>query len=93
MNDYLFLIILLVLLLICGFWFLHRNNRTYIFYCYIIDLSYRYNIRRINENNLEYKDAFKWFVDKYTYDNILFSFKPLKLEYWYTKEELEEINR
>lgn len=92
MSDCVFLIILLVLLT-CSFWIWYRNNKVYTFYCYIGVLSYEYNIRRINENSLEYKDAFIWFADKHTYDSMVLSFKPLKLEYWYTKEELEEINR
>lgn len=29
--------------------------------------------------------------DRYTYDEMFFSFKPLKLEYWFTKEEVKSL--
>ena len=92
MSDCIFLTISLVLLA-CSFWIWHRNNKVYTFCCDMSILAYKYNIRRTNENNLEYKDAFIWFAGKHTYDSMVLSFKPLKLEYWYTKEEIEEINR
>ena len=31
-------------------------------------------------------------VNKYTYNNMIFSIKPLKLKYWFTEEELLKIN-
>lgn len=31
-------------------------------------------------------------VDKWTYEQMLFSLKPLKLKYWYTDEEIDFIN-
>lgn len=39
------------------------------------------------------KDAYIWFSDKWTFDRMLYSFKPLKLEYWFTEEEIREIKR
>lgn len=35
--------------------------------------------------------AWEWFLGKYTYDDMMFSFKRLRLESWYTKEEIAEI--
>lgn len=56
-------------------------------------MAHDYNIRRINEGNLNYKCAYDWFYSKYSYEELLYSVKPLKLRYWFTKEELQEINR
>lgn len=35
--------------------------------------------------------AYDWFMDKYTYEQMLYSFKPLKIESWYTEEEIKRI--
>lgn len=32
-------------------------------------------------------------IDKYSYEQILFSFKPFKLEAWFTLEEIKFIKR
>ena len=56
----------------------------------IIDLSHDYNIRHI-ETYTDETCAFRWFQGKYTYTQMVFSFKPLKLEAWYTKEEIKRI--
>ena len=58
----------------------------------IIDLCFKHNRRRIEETfGGDYESAYKWFFSKYSYEKFLFSFKPLKLEYWYTKEEIEKL--
>lgn len=35
----------------------------------------------------------KAIIDKYTYEEMLYSFCPLKLENWFTKEEIELLNK
>ena len=58
----------------------------------IIDLCSNHNRRRKEESfGGDYESAYKWFFSKYSYEKFLFSFKPLKLEYWYTKEEIEKL--
>lgn len=37
-------------------------------------------------------DRIRMLHNKYTYNQMLFSFKPLKLEAWFTEEELKEDN-
>lgn len=36
-------------------------------------------------------DVYDWFFGKYTYDQMLYSLKPLTLEAWYTKEEIKRV--
>ena len=68
-----------------------RNYMVYNFEVMLIDLSHEWNIRHIEEFSVS-DNAFRWFSDKYTYNQLLFSFKPLKLEAWFTEEELDKIN-
>lgn len=72
---------------------LNRNNKVAAFRGKLIDMSSEYNKRRINEHDFDYKCAYEWFLNKYTYKRMLYSFKPLKLEAWFTEEEIKEINR
>ena len=85
-------VILVVLLLICVY-LLIRNDKVLSFFKYIINISYQYNIRKIESGNFNYKDAYEWFAEKWKYNDFLFSLKPLKLKYWFTKEELDEIKK
>lgn len=86
------LVFLILLLILCGY-FLIRNNKVLKFRLYLCNLCSEYEYKRINKGifNAEYT-AFEWFLDKYSYDKMLFSFYPLKLEYWYTEEEIKKIN-
>lgn len=52
-------------------------------------MSCEYELRHLLEHH---NDAFKWFCDKHSYDRMLYSLKPLKLKYWFTDEEIKEIN-
>lgn len=85
------LTILFIELSVC-FYFLIRNNKVLEFSYEIIELCHQYNLRRINEDVFEYESAYRWFLDKYSYDQLLYSFMPLKLENWYTKEEIDKLN-
>lgn len=95
LGTYILYIMLLLgtLLFIICIYLLIRNNKVYEFRNYLIDLACKYNCNEIAKGNLDYISAYEWFVDKYTYDKMLFSFKPLKLESWYTKEEIEEMQK
>ena len=45
-----------------------------------------------DENNYNYiKEKTLFLLNKHSYNKYLFSFKPLKLEKWFTKEDLEFI--
>jgi hypothetical protein len=61
---------------------LYRNNKVSMFRSDIIELVYR------SDNWIELHKLY----DKYDYDEMVFSIKPLKLSSWYTKEEIEMFN-
>lgn len=72
---------------------LQRNNEVAKFRNMLIDMAHGYNMRHIKELKLEdVHKVWDWFVDKWTYDELLHSSKPLTLEEWYTPEEIERIN-
>lgn len=75
-----------------------RNFKVRDFYTSLIDMSCMYEMRRLGDlkefgTERQTKSAFDWFAGKYSYEQFLYSLKPLKLEYWFTEEELKEINR
>lgn len=72
---------LLFALIVC-LYVLVRNNKTYNFRMYILDCIY---------NNYKSEDYFRYIslYNKYSYEDILYSFKPLKLKYWYSEEEIK----
>ena len=41
---------------------------------------------------LEYSNKLEKIANKWKYQDMLYSHKPLKLEYWYTDDEIELIN-
>lgn len=64
----------------------------------LVTLAYRYNKRRIDDDCINFhfnsgQDAYCWFSEKWTFDQMLYSFRPLRLKYWFTDEELKEIKR
>lgn len=73
----------------CGY-VLVRNFQVGKFRNKIINLCYEHNLRRIGES-LCYDSAFTWFYDKVSYEKMLYSFKPLELEYWWSKEDVDKL--
>lgn len=65
---------------------LYRNNKVYKFRCEIIDLEFERHLEAIRQG-LFFKPLN--LIDKHSYDEMLRSFKPLKLENWFTEEEIE----
>ena len=82
-----------VLLLFVMFYGLKRNEMTHDFRIELINMSMKYELIKISKRDLSHEPALDWFVDKHSYTEMLLKFyKPLKLKYWYTEEELYEIN-
>lgn len=75
------LIMLIIQLLVCVY-VLIRTPKVYKFRRYLINHIYN----KVDVNN--FWDARRLF-DKHTYRKMLYSFKPLKVEYWFTDEELK----
>lgn len=71
-----------ILLFVFGCFILLRNNDVYHFRINIIS--------KFDELN---GDKIKKIYDKYTYEQMLYSFKPLKYKYWFTKDEIEILNK
>lgn len=56
-------------------------------------MSYDYAMRNYKTEGLvEVNKVWDWFANKWTYNEMLKSSKPLTLEAWYTSEEIERIN-
>lgn len=81
-------IIILVILIACFFYIGFRNNMVYSFCNEVLRLANKTACKRIYKNRADWEDVYD-LVDKHTYERILFSFKPLKLEAWYTEEEIK----
>ena len=78
-------IILLLLLGINYYFYWYRNDRVCEFRKFITNLCYEHNNRNIG------KDNNFWIDEKYSYEQMMYSFKPLKLSVWFTKEEIERL--
>lgn len=74
-----------------------RNERVLRFRIHIAECAYNYErdllsavscgeIFDISEFNMKRADAI---VDKWSYDRMLYSLKPLKVEYWYADDEID----
>jgi hypothetical protein len=98
-----FLIVLLIVLfnaLLAGFYLLIRNERVGVFRIMLNHLTSGLLINYINsfENDEEFTQHYSEYKclnrasehlqNKYTYSQMLFSFKPLRLESWFTEDEL-----
>lgn len=91
------LIIYLSILLVFAVYFLIRNDKVLYFRLNYTRNAYNYLYKTlhccIDEEDLDeyYKLRNRVYntIDRYSYNKILFSFKPLKLEYWFTEEEIK----
>lgn len=68
-----------------------RNHKVYIFKNKIAELTYAFCMRHLFDSKERSIDAWDWFCNKYTYEEMLYSNKPLTLEEWYTEEEIKRI--
>lgn len=97
------ILVLLILIMILCLYALNRNNKVHYFITSLSDFLFDELKRIINtykdddefhedENNYyNIKEKVQFLLYKHSYEKYLFSFKPLKLEKWFTKEELEFI--
>ena len=100
MIAILILSVALILIILC-LYVLHRNNKVYHFNVELSNFLFDEMKRILNtykddcefhkdENNYNYiKEKVQLLLDKHSYNEYLYSFKPLKLEKWFTEEELE----
>jgi len=65
-----------------------RDERVRAFRIKIRNISYEWEARRMEEGE---PLSGAWFRDKWDYTDMLHSSRPLKLEKWYTDEEIKRI--
>jgi cell shape-determining protein MreC len=99
------LVILFIVLLAWGLLLTFRNNKTCAFMNFYSDAAFEVvgdflnslkDDQELNDRIEEYKELKKMclqIVDKYSFEQILYSLKPFKLEAWFTPEEVEFIKR
>lgn len=88
------MVILSIYILCLAFciWLLIRNHKTYKFMTGVSRMCYDAISRALDKGILDVDEYYEvW--NKLSYHKVLFSFKPLKLEYWFTEEEIELLNR
>ena len=70
---------------------LDRNLEVFAFKNYLVDLSVKCDIYRAKNNLIPEVWAIDYYPEKYTYDTLLYSDKPLTLENWFTQKEIDEL--
>ena len=98
-------IILFCVLLVWALLLTFRNNKTCAFTLFYSDAAFKvvedflnslHDDQELHDREEEYKELKKMcfqIVYKYSYEQILYSLKPFKLEAWFTPEEVEFIKR
>lgn len=72
-----------------------RNEKVFVFRMYIIYRAYGELLRISCEDIDKYESMHKeWnkIYDRHSYNKMLFSFKLLKSEHWFTEEEIKRFN-
>ena len=99
------LIVLICVLLVWASIIALRNNKTCAFATFYSNAAFEvvgnflkslHDDQELQDKEEEYKELKKMcfqIVYKYSYEQILYSFKPFKLEAWFTPEEVEFIKR
>ena len=86
--------------LAAGVYILIRNNRVGMFRIMLNHLTSDLILNYLNDEKeksfQEHQDEYNYLVqrrehiiNKYTYDRMLFSFKPLQIDSWFSKEDVE----
>lgn len=89
------LISFIILIVAANLYILIRDEKVFVFRTYILDRAHNELLRILYEDIDKYESMHKeWnkIYDRHSYNKMLFSFKPLKLEHWFTKEEIKRFN-
>lgn len=69
-----------------------RNREVAKFRLKLLDLTSEYFSRHTKDPDIMgTNNPYYWFLDKYTYNDMFRSKKPLVLEEWYTEDEITKI--
>lgn len=82
---------ILIALLLLNIYIIIRNSRVYPFRISILENIDSEVTKRIKQDAITSKEISIMFgiLNTVSYAKMLFSFKPLKVEYWFTEEELK----
>lgn len=83
------LISFLFLVLIASVWYSRRNDKVFKFRNKMLDITFKMSMENIN--NGDYTDCHNIYTNMGGYDKMMFSFKPLKPEYWIREEDYLKI--
>lgn len=99
-----FYISIVIIILLGLILFFIKNIKTSEFRIYILNMSYNHlddYYNNIDWDSIDWRDRcklyekasslYKQINDKYKYEEMLFSIKPLKLDKWFTEEEVNFI--
>lgn len=83
---------------VVSLYFIVRYERIKLFRYIILNACTTYNCYRLKKDaTFSMKDmdanAIGWFYNKYSIIRLLFSLKPLRVENWYSEDELREITK
>lgn len=93
-----FIVSLCIVIIILSIWFLIRNYNVFVFQMYLIDQGHNICKKHLDSVELFDKKAQKeheflrntWEeIVNISYEKMLFSFKPLKPEYWLNEKQLK----
>lgn len=96
LTVYIILWVLSLLGLFGTSYMLGRNSEVASFRRMLLEMTSQHSQRTIKHaksiEELETAlDVYQWFFEKYTYSQMVHSFKPLTLEAWYTEEEIKRV--
>lgn len=89
------LISFIILIVAANLYILIRNEKVFVFRAYILGRAYDELLSILHEDIDKYESMHKeWdkIYDRHSYNKMLFSFKPLKSEHWFTAEEIKKFN-
>jgi hypothetical protein len=89
------LISFIILIVAANLYILIRNEKVFVFRTYILDRAHNELLRILYEDIDKYESMRKeWnkIYDRHSYNKMLFSFKPLKSEHWFTEKEIKKFN-
>lgn len=82
------MVYILLTLWVIAFSLFIRNQLVWGFRIKLTKLCYARELEHTDKYDFEYTLDLN---NKYSYTRMLFSFKPLKLKYWFTEEEIKEL--
>lgn len=89
---YSMLIVCSIIVIIISMCILIRNDKVYKFRVYIANLIHSRACDMINDGASYQDTSYLWnMLDNISYEKMLYSFKPLKMECWFTDDELKSL--